>query len=152
MASSLTAHAATIETRIRDSATLDAFFREHYTDPFKEVAVDWEGMDFTPPDGPWMQPRVLWGDGFEDTMATTSSNRIPGVLNLNVFDKPGDGTGRMDELADLLRDLFNRAKLSSDVIRFGVPSGPKPPTTIKGAREGWLKKNLSVPFEVIETA
>lgn len=136
MPSSLDAARAAIETRI-DTEWAGA------------TPVAWEGVDFSPPDGPWIQPRVIWGDAFEDSMVGPSGarNRIVGVLSTNLFAKPGTGKGALLQLADAFRDLFNRADLGG--VRFGAPSAPRPVPS-RGEGQAWMQVNVSVPFEVEE--
>lgn len=105
--------------------------------------VAYEDAPFTPPDGRWVQLTVLWGDGAVDTMS--GRNRIPGVLTLNVFGKPGRGAGEVMGLCDQLRDLWNRQVVGP--VRFDAASGPKPSVT--GGSE-WVQRTVDVPFTVEE--
>lgn len=137
MASNLDAARATIEARISGSWNAGA------------APIAWAGVDFTPPDGAWIEPRILFGDGFELSMQGPSGarNEVVGVLSCNLYVKPGTGQGALNVLADTWRNLFNRVEVSG--VRFGVPSAPK---AVPSRKEGqaWLQVNVTVSFTVQE--
>jgi len=128
------------------ASSVEAYLESNWT----QTPIAWPGIDFDPPDGPWLQASIQWGDGFIETMGGSGSgtNAVVGVLTLNLFDKPGDGAGQVDSLADDARDLFNRAEVSG--VRFDAPSGPKPGEGRTG-ETAWLQRTVSVPFEIVET-
>jgi len=111
--------------------------------------VAYEGADFDPPkDAPWVRFDIVWGDGFIETMGGTGrgKNRLVGIAQAIVFVPRGQGTGELEELADTVRDAFNRIEVAS--VRFDAPSGPKP----SGERAPeWLSRLVDCPFEVEET-
>ena len=147
MASATNTHASTIEDRIKDASTLGTFFTGIHKGRWYDVAVAWEGMPFDPPDGIWFRVSILWGDSFLQTQGSPGgANTLVGVLSFQCFDQPGNGTGRLYDLADVLRDLFNRNTVSG--IRFDAPSGPKPATRDE---DGWDGVIVDIPFEVDET-
>lgn len=147
MASNLDSHRQTIEERIEDSSALATYFRTIHQDPWKDVAVSWPGAPFQPPNGPWIQVTIVWGDGFIETMGSSGgANRVVGVVNVNVFDYPDIGLKRVHAIGEIIRDLFNRNTVSG--IRFEAPSGFKP---VPEAQEGWIGRNVTIPFEVEET-
>lgn len=123
---------------------------QYVEDNWAATPIAWEGVDFDPPDGPWIQVTIRWGDGFIETMGGTGSgtNTVPGVLFINLFDQPGGGAGTIEGHADDIRDLFNRAEIGG--VRFDAPSGPKPATDQRDEGE-WLQRTVTVPFELIET-
>jgi len=126
-----------------------SIIEEHLAESWDEnvAPIHWPGTKFAPPDGPWMRLVINWGDGFEDTMGPTNLNRLVGIIIISIFDKPGSGEGGINELADMVRDLFNR-QILEDVVRCKAASPPQP------AGEGdksWQQINVNIPFEVEET-
>ena len=109
--------------------------------------IQWEGLDFRPPNGPWLRVAILWGEAFEQTIGGPGigKNEVVGVLSLSIFGRPGRGTGELEAYADVLRDAFNRAEIGK--VRFGAPSGPRPAQE----REGWIQMVVDIPFTLEET-
>lgn len=126
-----------------------SIIEEHLSENWDEnvAPVHWPGTKFTPPDGLWIRLVINWGDGFEDTMGPTNLNRLVGIIIISVFDKPGSGEGGMNELADMVRDLFNR-QILEDVVRCSAAS---PPKTAGEGDKSWQQCNVTIPFEVEET-
>ena len=102
----------------------------------------WPGVAFTPPnDGPWIEPTVVFGEGTETTK--NGRNIVTGVIAVNLFDRPGTGAGPLYEVADRLRDVFNRVDLTD--LRLRVPSGPR-----LVAEDPYLQLALTVSFQADE--
>ena len=133
MASALDTARVTIEGRIK---TL--------WEAGEDTPILWPNDPAAPPEsGTWIQPTILWGDGFVQTK--NGRNQIIGVLSINVFGDAGKGTGALNQAADSVRDLANRVEVSG--VRFGVPSGPRP---IPSPDTKWVQANVRVPFSVDE--
>lgn len=131
MASATDTHLASIEGRLNSNWTT--------TD------IAWPGVEYEPDDDPYVEADILWGEGFEFDRGSSRRNQLVGVLNLNLYGKPGTGLGTLYGYADTLRDLFNHDVVDS--VRFGAPSGPQ---TVPN-NDGWVQVNLSCPFTVEET-
>lgn len=131
------------------ATAIEAFLDENWPEGAK-TPISWPGVDFDPPDGPWLKVDITWGDGFMETIggSGTGTNQVVGVLTLNLFDVPGQGARQIDGYADELRDLFNRAEVEG--VRFDAPSGPKP-TRRPNQGTHWLQRTIDVPFAVVET-
>lgn len=105
--------------------------------------IAWPNVAFSPSSGEaWIQPSLLWGEGFVSTK--TGRNAVHGVLHINVFVPRGTGTGVALSYADDLRDLFNRLEVSG--VRFDAPSGPQP----QAGDEDWAQVAVTVGFTVEE--
>lgn len=126
------------------NSTIEAVLNDNWD--AEACPIAWPGVNFEPPDGPWMRLVVQWGDGFEESMGPTNLNRLVGLIVLSLFDKPGSGEGGINGLADTARDLFNRQILDS-VVRCGAASPPKP---IDGDAK-WQQLNVTIPIEIEET-
>ena len=109
--------------------------------------IAWPGVDFEPPTA-WIRPTILWGEGQMETMSTSGTNTITGVLVLSLFDRPGSGMGTLYGYADAARDLFDRANPGAGAVEFLAASGPRQVNTDDTR---WLQVNLSIPFIVEET-
>lgn len=111
--------------------------------------IAWEGADFDPPStASWVRLTILWGDGNEMTYGGSGvgKNEIVGVVDIDLFAKPGEGTGAIEDDADTARDIFNRVKFSD--LTFYVPSAPR---RIGVDENGWLQYKVSCPFDLEET-
>ena len=107
--------------------------------------IQWPGATFTPPNkSPWLGVEVLWGDGFELSMASTNGNRAVGVIHVRVYGPRAEGRGSIMVKADAVRDVFNRVAFSG--VRCGVPSGPKAVDDPE-----WEVVAVTVPFTIEET-
>lgn len=112
---------------------------KHLRDNFTAAPIAWPGVNFSPPNGPWVRPTPLWGDGHEATM---ESRAVVGVLSVTVFGKPGTGYGVIRGHALTIRDLYNGAKIGP--ARFDTASGPR----IVATDPAWLQLVVSIPFTV----
>ena len=107
--------------------------------------VAWPNVDFNPPDdAQWLKVDILWGDAFIETMESTASNRIYGVVQFTLFGSQGEGYGAMMTNVDTLRDVLNR--WSGSNVRCGATSGPKAIDD-----EQYAALVLSTPFDVVDT-
>lgn len=143
MASSTRAHSGAIRTLF---ATEWKAARGYVEEEFA-ARVAWPGVPFTPPDAEWVRFNILWGDGFVQTMGGPGlgTNELVGVVSIQLFVKPGSGSGALEGYCDDVREIFNRVEVSG--VRFEAPSGPRPPQE----RDGWLQGTVDVAFTVEET-
>jgi len=146
---------AGVEARVKDATALDDYFRTRHQQPWTDVAVKWQGIDFEPPDEVWFEVNVLWGDGEGETAGDSGTNTVPGVLVFTLFDRPGAGLGALYDLADVLRDLFDRVTVGA--VEFLVAGGPRR-TMVRDTRfvmkgdTRWEQMSLSVPFILEESS
>ena len=104
--------------------------------------VSYQNVPFTPPNNtPWVQVFIRFGDNNYATLR--SFNRQTGTLVVNVFTPVGVGTGANFTIAERLKDLFDRVKLSS--IIFDAASGPAQVTP--AAPEAYYQTQLTITFE-----
>lgn len=129
--------------------TVRQAIQQHIVDNYSASPIQFEGDDFRPPDGPWMRVSILWGEAIPDAMGKTGvgSNRVIGVLQMDHFDKPDNGTGVITRNADTSRDLFNRNAIGG--ATFGVPSGPTP--GVGPNQDRWQNRLVRVTFDFEET-
>ena len=79
--------------------------------PFR---VFWSGIDFQDSNvagGIWIEPRIIWGSGFMETMGPgdrDGTNLIVGILSCTFVDGTGKGLGMVYALAETWRAIFNR--------------------------------------------
>jgi hypothetical protein len=109
--------------------------------------VSYQNVPFTPPNNtPWVQAFIRFGDNNYATLLPTGSagfNRQNGTLVVNVFTPIGVGTAANFTIAERLKDLFDRVKLSS--IIFDAASGPAQVTP--AAPEAYYQTQLTITFE-----
>ncbi|HLE03969.1 MAG TPA: hypothetical protein VI729_05060 [Anaerolineales bacterium] len=134
MASALDAARVTIESRIKTLWAAD-----------ENTTIIWPNDPKDPPaSGTWIEPAIVWGDGFLSTK--DGRQMITGVVSINVFGQAGNGFGPVTQSADSVRDMVNSVEVSG--VRFGVPSGPR---RIPNPESKWVQANVRVPFSVDET-
>tara|TARA_A100001515_G_scaffold35431_2_gene27623 strand:- start:1998 stop:2279 length:282 start_codon:yes stop_codon:yes gene_type:complete len=75
-----------------------------------------------------------------------SSNRVVGIVVLNVFTPLGVGTGANYNIAKRIRDLYNRVIVSG--VYFDAPIGPE--VLASASPEGYFQTQVRVTFEFIE--
>jgi len=75
-----------------------------------------------------------------------STNLIVGLITLDIFTKQGVGAGSNFLIADRLRKLFNRIKVSG--VRFDAPVGPE---ILQSDIEGKFHTQMRITFELYET-
>jgi hypothetical protein len=109
--------------------------------------VSYQNVPFTPPNNtPWVQVFIRFGDNAYATLRPIGSagfNRQNGTLVVNVFTPVGVGTAANFTIAERLKDLFDRVKLSS--IIFDAASGPA--QVAPAAPEAYYQTQLTITFE-----
>ncbi len=108
--------------------------------------VSYQNVPFTPPNNaPWVQVSIRFGDNNYATLLgpSTGFNRQTGTLVLNVFTPQGQGAAANYTIAERLKDLFDRIKLSS--IIFDAASGPTQVTP--ASPEPYFQTQVTITFE-----
>jgi hypothetical protein len=108
--------------------------------------VSYQNVPFTPPNNaPWVQASIRFGDNNYATLLgpSTGFNRQTGTLVLNVFTPQGQGAAANYTIAERLKDLFDRVKLSS--IIFDAASGPTQVTP--ASPEPYFQTQVTITFE-----
>lgn len=108
--------------------------------------VSYQNVPFTPPNNaPWVQVSIRFGDNNYATLLgpSTGFNRQTGTLVLNVFTPQGQGAAANYTIAERLKDLFDRIKLSS--IIFDASSGPAQVTP--ASPEPYFQTQVTITFE-----
>jgi hypothetical protein len=108
--------------------------------------VSYQNVPFTPPNNaPWVQASIRFGDNNYATLLgpSTGFNRQTGTLVLNVFTPQGQGAAANYTIAERLKDLFDRIKLSS--IIFDAASGPAQVTP--ASPEPYFQTQVTITFE-----
>ena len=77
--------------------------------------------------------------------ATNSTNRIVGLLILNIFTEAGKGSGANFTIGKRLRNLYNRITVSN--VIFDSPIGPE---VLTSSPEGKFQTQLRITFEIYE--
>ena len=104
--------------------------------------VSYQNVPFAPPNNtPWVQVFIRFGDNNYATLR--SFNRQTGTLVINVFTSQGQGAAANFTIAERLKDLFDRVKLSS--IIFDAASGPAQVTP--AAPEAYYQTQITITFE-----
>jgi len=102
------------------------------------------GVDKPPDKEPWVQLDVLWGDAFIDTMETTASNRMYGLIQITLYCPVGEGEAIAMGHVDTLRNIFNRWSGSGVVC--GASSGPR-----RIPDEQWARYVIDTPFDLVDS-
>jgi len=76
---------------------------------------------------------------------TNSTNRIVGLVVLNIFTEAGKGSGENFTIGKRLRNLYNRITVSN--VIFDSPIGPE---VLTSSPEGKFQTQLRVTFEIYE--
>ena len=76
---------------------------------------------------------------------TNSTNRIVGLLILNIFTEAGKGSGANFTIGKRLRNLYNRITVSN--VIFDSPIGPE---VLTSSPEGKFQTQLRITFEIYE--
>jgi hypothetical protein len=109
--------------------------------------VSYQNVPFTPPNNlPWLQAFIRLGDNTYATLLPTGGvgfNRQNGVLTVNVFTPIGVGAAANFTIAERVKDLFDRVRISG--IIFDAASGPAQVTP--AAPEPYYQTQLTVTFE-----
>lgn len=142
MASNLNAVESAIEAHLRTTWTAEGE---------DAAAIKWPGVDFVPPQGPWMRPVVRWTDGVGETHDGLVDVR--GMVMIVLYDVPGSGAAKITQLADAMRDALTYASVGG--ARFKVASGGRltTMTDTQDVDQGteWLVRTVDAVFEVTET-
>lgn len=104
--------------------------------------VSYQNVPFTPPNNaPWLQAFIRFGDNAYATL--TSFNRHNGTLVVNIFTPIGNGAAANFDIAERIKDLFDRAKFAG--IIFDPVSGPAQVTP--AAPQPYYQTQLTATFE-----
>jgi len=104
--------------------------------------VSYQNVPFTPPNNtPWLQAFIRFGDNAYATL--TSFNRHNGTLVVNIFTPIGNGAAANFDIAERIKDLFDRAKFVG--IIFDPVSGPAQVTP--AAPQPYYQTQLTATFE-----
>jgi hypothetical protein len=76
---------------------------------------------------------------------TNSTNRIVGLLILNIFTEAGKGSGANFTIGKRLRNLYNRITVSN--VIFDSPIGPE---VLTSSPEGKFQTQIRITFEIYE--
>ena len=76
---------------------------------------------------------------------TNSTNRIVGLVILNIFTEAGKGSGANFTIGKRLRNLYNRITVSN--VIFDSPIGPQ---VLTSSPKGKFQTQLRVTFEIYE--
>jgi len=76
---------------------------------------------------------------------TNSTNRIVGLVVLNIFTEAGKGSGANFTIGKRLRNLYNRITVSN--VIFDSPIGPE---VLTSSPEGKFQTQLRITFEIYE--
>lgn len=126
---------AVIEKRIADEMT-------NY--PIYPVA--YANTAFTPPnDSPWLDVQINFGDNNYFTLQapTVGTNRQSGVLVIDIFSQVGVGTSESYEIAERMKDLFDRQHLKG--IIFDAASGPD--QVFSRLSDSYFQVQVSISFD-----
>ena len=95
----------------------------------------------------FVQCQTSFGTGSYLTMggSANSTNRVVGLMLLNIFTEEGIGAGANFTIGKRLRDLYNKITVS-DVI-FDSPIGPE---VLASSPEGKFQTQIRVTFEIYE--
>lgn len=108
--------------------------------------VAYQNVPFTPPNNaPWVQVSIRFGDNNYATLLgpSTGFNRQTGTLVINIFTPQGQGAAANYTIAERLKDLFDRVKLSS--IIFDAASGPA--QVMPASPEPYFQTQVTITFE-----
>ena len=77
--------------------------------------------------------------------ATTATNLVVGLTTFNIYTEQGLGAGANFDIAERLRNLFNRITVSD--VRFDPPIGPE---VLESSPEGKFQTQVRITFELYE--
>ena len=113
------------------------------------IPVVFHNMAYEPtPNSSFVQCLVSFGAGeyLSQGLATSSLNRIIGIVIINIFSAKGVGPGANYIIGKRIRDLYNRIIVSD--IFFDAATGPEALTS--SSPEGYFQTQVRVTFESIE--
>lgn len=105
-----------------------------------------ENRLFDPPAAPWARFSVKRMPGGFGSMGSPGNRRMDrvGLVIVQLFEPPGDGTGRMSDLGDLAAAIFENCRLAPHDIRFGAVE----PGEARDVEEGrWWGLAVEARFE-----
>lgn len=108
--------------------------------------VAFQNVPFEPPNNsPWLECFVTFGDNAYATLAApaTGFNRHNGILLINIFSPIGVGAGKNYEIAERLKNVFDRKTF--DGIIFDAASGPT--QVSPSVTESYFQTRLNITFE-----
>jgi hypothetical protein len=113
------------------------------------IPVVFHNMEYKPtPNSSWVQCNVSFGSSSHLTHGgiTDASNRLTGVLVVNVFSAKSVGAAANLTISKRIRDLYNRNIVSG--VFFDAPIGPEVVAT--PSPEGYYQTQVRVTFDFIE--
>ena len=127
--------------------TIEERLTEEFTSgPFIPLIFNNIPFDASPVDE-FIQCTTSFGASSYLTMGgtTNSTNRIVGLLILNIFTEAGKGSGANFTIGKRLRNLYNRITVSN--VIFDSPIGPE---VLTSSPEGKFQTQLRITFEIYE--
>lgn len=81
-----------------------------------------ENKTYDPPAAPWYRFSVKRMPGGPGTMGSPGNRKMDrvGLVIIQLFEPPGDGTGRISDLGELAAAVFENCRLAPHDIRFGA--------------------------------
>ena len=113
------------------------------------IPVVFHNMAYEPtPNSSWVQCLTSFGanEYLGHGLATSSRNRIVGLVVMNIFSANGVGPGANLVIGKRIRDLYNSVIVSG--VFFDAPSGPE--VSASPSPEGYFQTQVRVTFEFIE--
>jgi len=109
--------------------------------------VQYPGIPFLEPAGPWISVHILNGEGIIATLGTPHARRHIGVVAVQIFDKENSGEVTIRTLADAVELLFindnSRLTISgTEWIDFDQPE-----LTPGFVQDGWRQRNVNVSYQ-----
>ena len=108
--------------------------------------IAYQNVPFVPPNNaPWVQVFIRFGDNNYATLLPpgTGFNRQTGTLVVNVFTPQGQGAGLNFEIAERVKDIFDRRTING--VIFDAASGPT--QVVPAAPESYYQTQLTATFE-----
>lgn len=110
--------------------------------------VSYQNAPYVPPNNStWLQVQFRFGDGAYLTLLGPSPgfNRQNGVVVINIYTPIGVGAGANFTIAERVKNLFSRVKLTA--ITFDAPSGPA--QVLPAEPEAFFQTQITVTFSAI---
>ena len=92
----------------------------------EDIPVAWEGVDFTPPPGPYLRAFLLPALTVGAALGTDAPNRHRGVYQVDCVYPGGSGWGACATMAEKVRVRFKRGTrlMSNNLVVESVSFGP----------------------------
>ena len=112
------------------------------------VFVVFSNMDFdSKTKKEYVQCIVSFGNTtFETVGFGFGTNVLSGLVTINIYTEEGTGTNKNFQIAERIRNLFNRIEIED--VRFDPPIGPE---IFTSTIEGKFQTQIRITFEVVET-